>query len=529
MVYRSSWAGGYTGEPQLAEGFAEAEALGGYSDGWNVVAAGAITGPKYNLCEAMYAHHKLFGVQPAIYMNVLDPATHKTAVPAANFALTNHQAKLPIDAINDAALVVKSGPDYIKTIAEAGGTFVANDAASITTASLKVYADSTKATLFELTTDYTISYSTPNLTITPVAEGPMESLESVYVEAPFDAQLTYVKDEDYTAFYSGEHLIVEALPDGDAYAASLLNIAYNEVDPSLLDAEDIEGGIEKIELCKTLLGVVPDLICIPGWSDNPAVAAVMAAKAPGINGIFRAKAVVDLPTDSAAGADSYDKVAAVKAAGGYIDENMIPCWLLGTLGERVFHMSSQMCGLMAQKDLANGNCPYESPSNLSLKIDGTILADGTKVNLTIGQADVVSATAGVVTALNFDGWVSWGNYTGAFAAGKTAPEDIYICCGRTLDWAMNTFINTYWPKIDRPMSKVWRDSIIDSFNAWLNGLVHDGKLLGGELSYIESVNTDGPLADRIRLDLAMASPMPAQRIDLHAEYSVADIVASLTA
>lgn len=522
-------AGGYTGLPQLAEGFEAAEALGGYSDAWHYKTAGAITGPKYNLCEAMYSHHKLYKMQPAIYMNVLDPETHFAAVAAADHNVVNHQVKLPIDAIIDSNLVVKSGPVYKKTVAISEGVFTASDAASITTGSLKVYADSTKATEFTLTTDYTISYTTPNLVITPVSGQAIESLSSVYVEAPFASQSTYVKDTDYSVFYSGEYCIVEVLPSpGAAYSATVLNIAYNAADPSKIDADDIESGIEAIEQCKTLLGVVPDLICIPGWSHTPAIAAVMAAKAASINGIFRAKAVVDVDTTES-GADSYADVAGWKNTNDYTDANEIVCWPLVTLGGLVFHLSTQLCGLIAQTDLGNDGCPYESPSNLAMQIDGAIVASGAAVNNTVPQADILSTTAGVVTVLNFDGWKSWGNYTGAWGQDDAAPQDYFICCGRAIEWAMNVFVNTYWSKVDRPMSRVWRDSIIDSFNQWLSGLVHDGKFLAGHISYIEAANVGDDLADHIRLDMSMASPLPAQRIDLYAEYDADSITQSLTA
>ena len=79
-----------------------------------------------------------------------------------------------------------------------------------------------------------------------------------------------------------------------------------------------------------LFGFVPDLICAPGWSSNPAVAAVMAAKAPSINGLFKGKAVVDLDT-AASAASSYDKVLSWKNTNGYTDENMIVCCRLSRL------------------------------------------------------------------------------------------------------------------------------------------------------------------------------------------------------
>jgi hypothetical protein len=80
----------------------------GYSDDW----------ASYNLCEFAYSQFKLFGVGPVIFCNVLDPATHNTSVAAADIDVVNHQAKLPIAAIDDSNLVVKvaggAGAAYVK-------------------------------------------------------------------------------------------------------------------------------------------------------------------------------------------------------------------------------------------------------------------------------------------------------------------------------------------------------------------------------------------------------------------------------
>ena len=85
------------GLPVLCTSFAEAKAALGYSDDFAI----------YDLCEVMYTHFQLFGCQPVILCNMLNPATMKATVAATDINLTDHKALLPIDAINDASLVVK--------------------------------------------------------------------------------------------------------------------------------------------------------------------------------------------------------------------------------------------------------------------------------------------------------------------------------------------------------------------------------------------------------------------------------------
>ena len=97
--------GGFTGKPQLVKSFAEAKTLGGYSDEWRE----STGSPKWSLCQAAYSHFKIYGMAPAVFYNVFDPSTHKTAVTAASFTVTNHMAVLPVDAIIDSGLTVAAG------------------------------------------------------------------------------------------------------------------------------------------------------------------------------------------------------------------------------------------------------------------------------------------------------------------------------------------------------------------------------------------------------------------------------------
>ena len=76
--------------PVLVRNFAEARKLFGYSDDW----------AKYTLCEAMYAHFELGGVGPLVFINVLDPATHKT-VAASTASLTPANGRVIIASAED--------------------------------------------------------------------------------------------------------------------------------------------------------------------------------------------------------------------------------------------------------------------------------------------------------------------------------------------------------------------------------------------------------------------------------------------
>ena len=434
-----------SGKPVLCTSWSEAVEKLGYSEDWE----------KYTLCELMYSHFQLFGCQPIVLYNVLDPADGEmhTDVAAADLAVTDHQVKLPIEAINDDSLVVKA----------AGGT---GDALA--------------------------------------------------------------KGTDYDTFYDGEALVIELLEDGTVYSAEQVNVAYTKVKPDGVTKADVSMGFEAVDLCMTTVGVTPDLLLAPGYSGDPVVAAVMTTKAGSVNSMMTAKAVVDIDCTSA-GATTYTGAVEEKGANNFVDPDQILCWPMLGLGDYKFHMSTQLCGLMAQVDTNNAGIPYESPSNKNLQCDRMILADGTEVTLTLAQANVLGDN-GICTALNFiNGWVAWGNYTACYP-GNTDVKDYFIPISRMFSWVGNTLIKTFWSKLDNPMNTVLRDSIVNSANIWLNGLTGMHYLLGGR---VEMLSDENPLTDLmagiIRLHVYLTPPSPAMEIDFILEYDASYVTLAFAA
>ena len=418
---------------------------------------------KYTLCEFMYSHFQLFGAQPVIFCNILDPEkeTAKKRVEAKNYDVTDHKIALPVGAV----------------------------AGSIT---VKKVADGETAQELAADTDYSVFY-----------------------------------DRDGTGTYV---CIVELLEDGKAYSEKTVNIAYTEADPSGVTETDAVEGVAKVDACLTAVGVVPDLICAPGWSHNTVVAAVMATKAGAINGLFSGKAVIDIPSGEG-GVTEYSQLSDYKNRNSLVDGNQIICWPMVQLGDYRFHLSTQLCGLMATVDAGNRGVPYESPSNKNLKMDACVLADGTEVNLTWDQVNLIAGNWGVVTAVNFldSGWVAKGNYTACYP-GNTDVKDQFIPVSRMFDFIGNTLIRTFWSKLDKPMTTALRDSILQTCNIWLGGLCGSGYLYGARAELLAEENPLTSLMDGIiTLHVYNAPPVPAQEIDFILEYDVSYMEAALTA
>lgn len=209
--------------------------------------------------------------------------------------------------------------------------------------------------------------------------------------------------------------------------------------------------------------------------------------------------------------------------------NEIVCWPMATLGDRKLHMSCIVAGRMAATDTDNAGVPYESPSNKDAKIDGLCLADGTAVVLTFEQANALNG-GGIVTALNFMGaWKVWGNYTGCYPS-STDPKDMFIPCGRMFAYVQNTIIRTCWQFLDKPMNRRLLDTITDTVNIWLNGLVGSGYLLGARVEISEDENPVTQLmAGIIKIHVYMTPASPAQEIDFVLEYDSSYVTSALTA
>lgn len=426
------------GVPVLCTSWNEAVQKLGYSDDWAT----------YPLCEAMYSHFKLFNVSPAIFCNMLDSSTMKSAVAAADKNVVNKKVAMTAKAI-PGSVVVKNG------------------------------------------------------------------------------QNTLVLGTDYDLYFADEVLTIEVLSGGSAYSATTLNVAFDEVTPASVTTNVVAGGIEAVDLCMSTIGLIPDLIVAPGYSDNTGVAAVMAAKAEAINGMFRAKALIDLSTAATGGADTYDEVIALKNSNNFTDENEIVCWPLVKLSDKVFHLSTQLAGVIAATD-AEYAAPHVSPSNKGLQCDGLVTAAGGEVILSLEQANILNG-GGVVTALNFmGGFKAWGNYTACYPTNQDV-KDYFISVSRMVDFVGNTLVRTFWGKLDLPMNRRLIDTILDSCNIWLNGLTGSGYILGGRCEMIDAENPETNLmAGIIKLHVFVTPPSPMQELDFVIEYDPAYVTEALS-
>lgn len=331
---------------------------------------------------------------------------------------------------------------------------------------------------------------------------------------------------DFEAFYDDDVCIVEFLFD----TTGEVELTYDEVDPAQIGKDDIIGGysvtthkttgLELIDSVFPRFTIIPDLILCPNWSQDSEVAAVMSAKAENINGLFEAIAILDMDTTEA-GVTYYTEAIAWKKKKNFSKPNELVCFPKLALGEREFHYSTQLAGLMAKTDnteALGGGTPCESSSNKSLQADRMILADGTEVVLDLQQANYLNDN-GIVTALNFyNGFVSWGDWTACFPA-NTDPVDYFYCISRMFKWVAKTVILSYWSYVDRRLIRRLIDAVLQSVNNWLNSLVAEERIVGGRVEFREEENsTTALMAGHAKFHIYITPPSPLCLLEFVLEY-----------
>lgn len=309
-----------------------------------------------------------------------------------------------------------------------------------------------------------------------------------------NGETALTEDKDYTlAFNTDGYLVITLIVAGAGATATELTVSGNMLAPEMVDRNDIIGaydvstgketGIEVIRQVFPKLGIVPGILLAPGWSQDPEVGIALSAKAANINGVFRAMAFIDVDTTRAT---KYTDVKEIKEKSGFTSEFCYVLWPCFMVGTKIFAASAVVAARTAYLDSDNEDVPSQSPSNKQTPITGTCLADGTEVMLDQDQGTVVNSF-GVATAINRNGFRPWGSYTGAWPASGDA-KDIWINVRRMFNWQANTFILTYFDKVDDNMNRALIDNIVDSENIRCAAYAPQ-HWAGASIEYLASDNT----------------------------------------
>ncbi|MDR2891597.1 MAG: phage tail sheath family protein [Deltaproteobacteria bacterium] len=291
-------------------------------------------------------------------------------------------------------------------------------------------------------------------------------------------------------------------------------------DPGKVTTADIIGGIDADTLKPTGLEciseafpryrLVPGCILVPGFDKDPAVGVVMGAKTININGLFECEAITDIDVEAVS---KYTDVPGYKNENNLVAERLIVTWPKVALGDVVYPLSLHLAGGISVTD---GNTPtgtpHVSPSNKQAQITRAIGAGGKEIWLGRDQNNYLNGE-GIVTVDNFDGgWRFWGNRTAAYPT-NTDPKDAFIPIRRFFNWYKNTFILTYFQKVDSPITRRLIQTILDSEQHRLDGFTAQEVILGGRIAFQDFENPTVDIMDGLmRFHLWITPPPPARAI-----------------
>ena len=326
------------------------------------------------------------------------------------------------------------------------------------------------------------------------------------------------RDEDYTTIFNEDGTLSIALIGG---TATTLTVSGKRLDPDLVTHTDIIGGVDVntgketgLEVVRQIypkLGMTPGILLAPRFSANPNVSAALQAKTKDINGVFKAVTVIDIDS-TAEGATKYTDVKEQKEKQAVTDPNAYAVWGYGKLGDVVYSGSALAASLTAYTDAVNGDIPNVSPSNKTLSIGAICLADGTEIMLDQTQANTVNGF-GVATFLNMNGFRMWGNNTACYP-GNSDPKDRWFSVRRFFCWTGNTFILTYFQKVDDPTNPRLIEAIVDSENVRGNSFVARDICARYEITFNEDENpTTDLLNGKITFHQYLTPYVPAEDIE----------------
>ena len=337
-----------------------------------------------------------------------------------------------------------------------------------------------------------------------------------------DGETTYVEGEDYEI--DAPSGLIMRVPDGQIPEGAAALASYVFADVSKVTVDDIIGGIEPttglaaglelIDEAFPRFRLVPSIVLCPKFCEDDDVAIVMAAKCDGINGLFQAICLIDIPSDGPNAVTRYTNAPGYKEKHNLTDKLMIVCWPKVKLGDNVYCLSTHLAGVIASTDADHEGIPNASPSNKRLDITSCGYVDKKgqwqEVWLDLQKANYLNGQ-GIYTVSNFDGGMkSWGGRMACYPS-NTDPKDAQDLIRRFFNWYQVQFILTYFSKVDEPMTRRLVKTFLKSEQIKLDGWTAREIILGGSISFDESENPLVDLIDGIMRFHIRVTPPPAAR------------------
>ncbi len=343
-----------------------------------------------------------------------------------------------------------------------------------------------------------------------------------------NASETLKADIDYVASFADDGTVIIGFTDSGAEkAGDGIKALYTKLNPDGVTYQDIIGGYnvstrtkkgaEVIEDIYPKLKIVPGTLIAPGFSHIPAVNTTLTAKSNLIYSLFSCKVVSDIDS-SCEGADSIDKVKEWKNKNAYSDRRTFAVWPKVNVDGYIYYFSAQLAALLQRLAADNGGVPSESCDNKGLKISGLVLEDGTEVTFGLNEANDYLNANGVITAVNVEGFLAWGNNTSVYPQSNDVV-DRWVTSVMMFDYIENNFKRSFFSKVGNKTSYREIEDVISIENLSLNSLKGSNEIAGGEISFSMEDNPITQILDgKIFLKERIATYPPMEDIENEFEF-----------
>jgi phage tail sheath protein FI len=285
-----------------------------------------------------------------------------------------------------------------------------------------------------------------------------------------------------------------------------------------VDAQGNRSGMKVWQDARTTIGDTPRLLAVPGYSTQESVAVALEVIAERIGATYFLDAPAGLSTQDVVEARGVTGTLNLNTSStrGYICDMHV--WAFNPITEKdeLRPASPYFCGIQARVDREKGfwysisNNPIRNITGVERSIDFDVMNPDSEANF------INSKGVGTIVREYGTGFITWGNRSAAFPS--NADPDSFLCIRRVMDVLKYSLGYNMRPFLDAPMNRANITSVLASMNAFVRNLIGLGALVGGEVTFEESLNDPSNLAQgKIKFSLEHMAPPPMENIEIEAE------------